>query len=246
MPIFRTRGAVHVFAHVPKCAGTSIEEHLAARFGPMGLMGTVPGFGVSLQHLTWVQIEAVLPPAWIAGSFAVVRHPLDRFVSGYNMRLVQATPPFPREVTITDFLDWAEARLPSHPTLLDNHLRPQTDFIGPDTNCFRFEDGLDAVIAYLDAVFGPQPGLPPLGHHDYRDRATEQLFDTVDHLPAGVVERVAQLYAGDFARFGYDTSPDRPVKLRILKPEHAVSARRKMWLAKTWVGQALARRGSAA
>lgn len=243
MPIFRVKGALHVFAHVPKCAGTTIEAHLAERFGPLGLIGTDTGLGVSLQHLTWDQVTAVLPETWIASSFAVVRHPLDRFVSGYNMRLSQAAPPFPREVTIADFLDWAEARLPAHPALLDNHLRPQVDFIGPETKLFRFEDGLAAVIADLDARFGPRPDLPPLGHHDYRDPETEMLFDVVDRLPDGVAERVAKLYAADYARFGYDRAPDRPVKLKVLKATHAKPLRRQAWRARARLGQAISGRG---
>jgi hypothetical protein len=241
MPIFRAGGEFHVFAHVPKCAGTTIEAHLAERFGLLGLIGTDTGLGVSLQHLTWAQVTAVLPETWIAGSFAVVRHPLDRFVSGYNMRLSEVRPPFPRETTITDFLDWAEARLPDYPGLLDNHLRPQVDFLGPGTRVFRFEDGLGGVIAGLDETFGARPDLSPLGRHDYRHPRTERLFEVVQTLPAGVADRVTRLYAADYARFDYDPSPERPVKLKVLKPEHVRSYRRTAWHVRSLVGRTISR-----
>lgn len=243
MPLFRANNELHYFAHVPKCAGTTIEAHLVNRFGPLGLFGTEKGFGVSLQHLTWAQVISVFPESWIDRSFAVVRHPLTRFVSAYNMRLSQANPPFPREVTITDFLDWAEVRLPDHPGLLDNHLRPQVDFMGHETRVFRLEEGLDAVVADLDRTFGPQPDLPPIGHHDFHDPETEKLLDVTDRLPAGVAERVARIYAVDYARFGYN-AVSVPVKLKVLKPELVNVIRRQTWRMRARLAQAIARRGA--
>jgi hypothetical protein len=232
MPVFCSNGELHVFAHIPKCAGTTVEEHLAARFGTLGLIGTSSRYQVSLQHLTWREIVVLFPEAWIAGSFAVVRHPLDRLVSTYNMRIAQATPPFPREISIADFLDWVERRLPVTPNLLDNHLRPQVDFIGPRTRLFRLEDGLDAVVAYLDECFGESSDLPPLSHHDFRNTDTEAMFDVSPTLPPGVAERVARLYAADFDAFGYDPDPNRTVRLKKLKPELARKWRRIAWRAR--------------
>ncbi|MBO6868000.1 MAG: sulfotransferase family 2 domain-containing protein [Thalassococcus sp.] len=229
MPIFQANNKLHFFAHVPKCAGTTIEAHLIERFGPLGMFGHSQGFNVSLQHLTWAQVTSVVPENWIASSFAVVRHPLTRFVSAYNMRLSQARPPFPREVTITDFLDWVEARLPTNPELLDNHFRPQVEFLGPKTRVFRLEDGLDAVIADLDQKFGSSPSLPPLGHFDFHVSETEGLFYSSEILPKRLIERVRILYAEDHLRFGYNPEPARSVTVKILKPTHARAYKRQAW-----------------
>jgi hypothetical protein len=145
------------------------------------------------------------------------------------MRIAQATPPFPREISITEFLDWVEWRLPLTPNLLDNHLRPQVDFIGPQTRLFRLEDGLDAVVAHLDELFGERCDLPPLGRHDFRNPDTDEMFDVSSSLPPGVAERIAMLYAADFDAFGYDPEPNRPVRLKTLKPELARNWRRIVW-----------------
>lgn len=243
MPIFRVNNELHCFAHVPKCAGTTIEAHLVNRFGPLGLLGTEKGFNVSLQHLTWAQVTSVVPEIWIDSSFAVVRHPLARFVSAYNMRLSQVHPPFPREISITDFLDWAEVRLHKHPALLDNHLRPQVDFMSQETRVFRLEEGLAAVIADLDRIFGARPDLPPLGHHDFHDPETEKLFDVTDRLPAGVAERVAQIYAVDYARFDYDPASVQ-VKLKVLKPGLVKPIKRQAWRMRARLTQAVTLRGA--
>lgn len=232
MPVFRVNGELHVFSHVPKCAGTTIEHHIAARFGTLGLIGRSNNSTVSLQHLTWREVVAIFPESWISGSFAVVRHPLDRLVSAYNMRISQEAPPFPREISLTDFLDWVERRLPTTPTLLDNHLRPQVDFIGPRTRIFHLEDGLEVVVAHLDKTFGSRSDLPPLGHHDFRDPEIENLFNTATTMPSGVVERVAHLYAEDFAAFGYPVEPDRPVSYKVFKPDLVRRWQRSAWRAR--------------
>lgn len=244
MPIFRVDNELHFFAHVPKCAGTTIEAHLVDRFGPLGLFGTDTEFHVSLQHLTWAEVISLVPENWIASSFAVVRHPLARFLSAYNMRLSQIRPPFPRETTITDFLDWVELRLPAHPELLDNHLRSQVEFIATSTRVFRLEDGIDAVIAHLDESFGPALDLAPLAHHDFRVPETEHLFDVTYDLPERVVKRVARLYAADLAHLGYDTEPARPVKVKVLKPEYAHPFKRHAWRIRQSLGHAIMRRGA--
>lgn len=237
MPIFQAENELHYFGHVPKCAGTSIEAHLVHRFGPLAFLGAGRGFDISPQHFTWAQVTSMVPQAWIKSSFAVVRHPLSRFISAYNMRLMQVDPTFPREVTISDFLDWVEPRLPRYPSLLDNHLRPQVDFVGPNTRIFKLEEGLEPVVNYLDRTFGWQHDIPGLGHIDFVDEAIEQLVDFTDHLPNGVEDRVSELFAVDFQRFGYQAST--PVRLRVLKPHLAQPMKRSLWKIRTKASQAL-------
>ncbi|WP_425074097.1 sulfotransferase family 2 domain-containing protein [Sagittula sp. S175] len=229
MPTFLANGGLHCFAHVPKCAGTTVEHHLAQRFGPLGMMGNHPLVPVSLQHLTWADLEAFCVPGQILSSFALVRHPLTRFVSTYNMRVAQVSPPFPRDVTLEDFADWVAARLPVSAMLLDNHLRPQVDFLGPDTRLFRLEDGLDPVIAWLDAQFGPCEAAAPLGHERHRPDETAALFDTVSEVPPRVLETVGRLYAADFERLGYDMATAPVQKVLRLKPGQARPVERTLW-----------------
>lgn len=232
MPVFRHQGALHYYAHIPKCAGSSIEEHLTARFGPLGLFGSHPLMPVSLQHLTWRDIEALFAPGQIASSFAVVRHPVSRFVSSFNMRLAQVDPPFPRELTLLDFAQWAAARLKHNPQILDNHLRPQIDFIGPETRLFRLEDGLDAVIADLDDRFGPQIDAANLGRERHRPDETAALFESEDAVPQSVIDILLRLYEADFDRLGYEPLPAPPQEILRLKPVHARPIRRHLWRAR--------------
>lgn len=68
MPIDDTRRLL--FVHVPKNAGTSIGERLAMR---------------ALGHRTWREYAADFPEEWATyRSFAVVRDPVERFLSNYR------------------------------------------------------------------------------------------------------------------------------------------------------------------
>ena len=48
------------------------------------------------------------------------------------------------------------------PWFLDNHYRPQIEFLGAPVRVFRFEDGLDAVFDFVSAEMGiPCPAIIP-------------------------------------------------------------------------------------
>lgn len=113
MPILRKDGRKIYFAHVPKCAGSSLYNLLMAEGwymsnfgrpqGPLGTTGTAKmirdEFGItdlqkegdyskvvsSVQHVT-----ADIWGGWgpFDSSFALVRHPLARFKSAYSYRYV--------------------------------------------------------------------------------------------------------------------------------------------------------------
>lgn len=229
MPLFRAdNGSLHVFVHIPKCGGTTIEEFLIQRFGQIGLIGKVGA--ATLQHMTWDELSKVLPINFFDSSFGVVRHPVSRFISAYNMRITQVRPPFPREVTLDDFLTWVEARLKKNPSLLDNHVRPQTDFLGNETKVFLFEDGLEKVVEYLAIEFGTSARNFELGHHHHRPASTAGMF-----VPAKVtqkqINRISRLYIGDLKAFGYESNPplqDFPY-VKCLRSSESKKIRRVLW-----------------
>ena len=223
MPIFRIGGELHFYAHVPKCGGTSIEAYLTERFGPLGFLET-GRFRIPLE-MRWnrtsgdhVPVEALyrlIPPDWLASSFAMVRHPVRRLISAFF---------FARDIThklpiSTDFNTWALdalSRVPHDPYLLEGHLRPQTALVPMDARIFRLEDGLDGIVAYLDGLAGNTDGPRQIAP---KNVGTWRGNDADPVLTDKVLALVAQVYAEDFARFGYDapatakvaqTLPDLP------------------------------------
>ena len=165
MPIVRIGGELHFFAHVPKCAGTSVEQYLEARFGPLAFVNRQflsdpeprRWSKSSPQHIPLDAFRKLVPAAWIASSFAVVRHPVTRLVSAFTFQ-ANVEGLVPEDWTIDGFFDDWLRRGESEPFLYDGHLRPQSDLVPEKAAIFRLEDGLDGLITHLDGLAGNASG----------------------------------------------------------------------------------------
>jgi Sulfotransferase family len=212
MPIFRINDQLHYFAHVPKCGGTSVESYLAERFGPLALRDLErfqlpPGkrwSQTSPQHIPAQVLHQFIPKDWLASSFAIVRHPVRRAISSF----LYARDKNRHIPLATDFDTWfAEAAvwIPQELYRLDGHFASQSSFVPESARIFRLEDGLEQVVAYLDQLAGTDDGprsVPTLNVGRWRAEATPP--------PPGAksLALIQQVYAEDFARFGYATVPD--------------------------------------
>lgn len=84
MPLYRHKGSLIYFAHVPKCGGTSIEDYLSRRFGPAAFLDRrflrrrAPWTRTSPQHVTAADFSRLVPPSFVDVNFAVVRHPAEK------------------------------------------------------------------------------------------------------------------------------------------------------------------------
>ena len=192
-----------VFIHIPKAAGTAINDALYGRF-----MGHVRASDVERWGSSAVK---ALP------RFAVARNPWDRLVSAYRFvkrgggvggrhagRVLQA-----EQYRIPEFESFGrfvtEWLVDRDPRKLDLAFRPQWPFVCNDggevavDHLGRFED-LDATYAFLRRTvptIGPiresnRSGAPV----DYRRFYTQELVDIV-----------ASIYAEDVTKFDYSFEP---------------------------------------
>ena len=131
MPIFNhpTKGRV-LFIHIPKTAGSSINEWL--RNAGYKLDKLVSWSGWDHQHApkkiydTWGSFDY---------KFAIVRHPLDRFVSALGFRTIHQKD---ADKIASDLIkQYKNDKLPAQ---WGNHLQPQIDFVDDDTQVFKFEE----------------------------------------------------------------------------------------------------------
>lgn len=220
MPLFRYQGALHYFAHVPKCGGTSVEQYLSLRFGPLGFanlgLGPVPWpldwLKSTPQHAAWADFARVFPADWVKSSFAVVRHPLARLVSAYNMRV--GGHEIPSGLSIEAFAETYLQTRSSDPFRYDNHLRAQTEFVPPSSIVFRLEDGLAAVQKHIDENFGPWSDGETIGHVTHAAQSAAKFEKTTEVSPR-LKHLVDELYASDFEAFGYATEPAKPVQILL-------------------------------
>ncbi|MBF9034963.1 sulfotransferase family 2 domain-containing protein [Rhodobacterales bacterium HKCCE2091] len=221
MPYFVHDGQLIYFCHVPKTGGSSIERWLESCYGEIEFLDDDwtnrwkrggwlrDRIGSSRQHMTWDKAQDHLPrlPDHV---FAVVRAPRTRLESEYRFQLRHRRKR--RAVAGLGFSRWLRVMYAAHrfyPGVLDNHVRPQVSFIPDDAKVFRFEDGLDCVVEWVARIAPSSGGTVPLPGPDPKSsrEAIPRLAED-DAL-------IAELYAEDFARFGYDASAKGPFSIGI-------------------------------
>ena len=222
MPLFRANGQICYFAHVPKCAGQTVEAHLRARFGPLALIdnryhSVRPLHRVmrcSPQHLAVEHLGRLVPLEWIEHSFAVVRHPIDRFVSAYNY-VVANSENISATMGPEEWFDRSQRLAKYEPFHNDNHLRPADDLVPEGAAAFKLEEGLGQVGDWLDRTFGPSDKVSGFGHRNHSAKETTEIREG-DGLSDAFAARLFDYYARDFDRFGYERTI--PGHIKLLKP----------------------------
>lgn len=206
MPFVRYRDRNILFVHIPRTGGTTV-EHWLRELGPLRLFSySLPAFSrVTPQHLRSNDIEELFGAGFFDYAFTLVRNPFERIASEYRLRCALASESVwkgtPR------FSTWLENALEGYRKAafhLDNHLRPQWEFVSEQLNVLRYEDGLAAALKQVaDDIGAPAPVSLP------RKLATGETgpavrFDVAD------IERVLATYGADFDRFGYAKTASAP------------------------------------
>jgi len=128
-----------LFIHIPKNAGTSIERDLFPSFDFKGayskdaLYGFDAELGLNLQHATLAQLlgKHLITEHQLQGytSFAVVRNPFTRAISGYKWLLKDLKTEGTFEEFLTQSGAFSEGRLSEAPHYVADHFLTQSDFI---------------------------------------------------------------------------------------------------------------------
>lgn len=215
MPVFRKDGKNILFVHVPKTGGSSIDTVFRAGGYEMHFVDGQVGQGTinhlrrcTPQHMHGAMLRQTFKLNRFDLIFMIVRDPIARFRSEYlwRNRTKKHIP-----VHAAAVQQWAQksfAKFDTDSYTYDNHLRPQADFLVPGARVYRFEDGMDSIVADLIASHGLDltPEVPRL-----REGTTNTGVSSRDVMLSPETEkRIKQFYRRDYEEFGYPDGPRMP------------------------------------
>ena len=209
MPMFRAGSKVMYFAHVPKCAGSSMVSYLQERFGALAFhddsFSWVPELErwsrTSPQHINVAALNRMFPEEFFDFSFAVVRHPVSRLVSAYHFQL-EVEERITRGTSFGDWLKSLKSQQTNNPYMLDNHTRPMDEIVPENAKVFYLEDGFDNFISWLDQITGNTDG--PRVMASVNERGANGISKSQKIVPTQQeINLISKIYARDFVRFGY-------------------------------------------
>jgi hypothetical protein len=204
VPLYKFPSHTILFIHIPKAGGSTIDEYLhnhlkapRALFNSSNEKRRALKLPCSPQHFHADALRFLIGGRYPDWSFAVVRDPLQRIISEYCFihRRLNDTPE-----QLPNILDWFRQKRTDYEKnqyILDNHFRPQHEFLLENTEVFHFEKGLESILR----VLAERLGLPldePLSQL-HRNKSPKLPVTTTDEF----VAEVRDFYRADYERFGY-------------------------------------------
>lgn len=189
-----------LYIHVPKTGGGTVTRWMAS-VGTVHFqtVGTPPALRCTPQHLRTSDFRGLFGPGYFTHTVMTVRNPFDRIASEYRMRAaIGGAGFFASWPTFSLWLENTLASAAKQPFHLDNHLRPQWEFLGTGVEVMRYEDGLPAIIARMAQRLQVQAPDRVERVHETASLGIDVEWDRVDRL------RVVEFFRRDFTEFGYD------------------------------------------
>lgn len=204
MPLFSDEKNSFLFIHVPKTGGASV-EHFFRGFFSISLFSTnlhknnTP-FRCSPQHFHAEILTEILSEKFFNNSFAVVRHPTARLVSEYKYRMNERVSNGRSILSFSDFFEKCVDDFLRNPYVLDNHIRPQSDFILNNTRVYKFEEGLQSAVENELALLCKKVPVINLPHvNNAKNKSFINNFDITE----ADKDKIYEFYKDDFSNFGY-------------------------------------------
>ena len=206
VPVFTQRNRSVLFVHVPKAAGSTLERLFTRSGWDMSLRETrkthpavMPLRRCSPQHYHAALLQELFVTERFDAVFTVTREPVSRFRSEYLMR--NHLDPRTDAAAVDAWASRVLARREVDPYALDNHLRPQHEFVLPGSRVYRLEDELESAVADLNERFdlGLASAIPQALSSVKRAGVSSSAIELSDDLQA----TLRRVYAEDFATLGY-------------------------------------------
>lgn len=210
MPVVKGVKKLCHFAHIPKCAGRSVEKYCESAGLKIGFLDVgyianpalQPWNLSSPQHIDGRSLARLFPADFFDFGFAVVRHPASRFISAFKYNsLVGRKHLLGRDVNHFVENDLRTAAYTSG--VLDNHFLPQCQFLMPDLDyeVFKLELGLSRVKLFIDHRFSLS-GHVEMGHENQGRKQCDGT-DLAINLSSSSMKIIEDVYDDDYRKFDY-------------------------------------------
>ncbi len=199
MPLLRVNQKNVLFIHIPKTGGASVERYLR-QHGKLGFFlsdSKQQFYRCTPQHFDTEMLAPLFPNSLIDYRFAFVRHPLDRLVSEYKMRVGGR---YKDGKSIPSFEEWfgrVRKRFAEDSRIFDNHINQQIHFVNKFTKVFKFEDGIINNLKQVQSDLGVSFDFSKNFH------AQKPYEGVVVEVSTQSIALICDIYASDFEKFGY-------------------------------------------
>ncbi len=182
-----------LYIHIPKTAGTSLKNSLRKDVELIFNVEHMKDFPCPPQHFHFDLLKQLGFTQLCQRHFTITRHPIDRFISEFSYRK-KIDAKF-RYINLTTFFIFCKTVYPKHRYLLANHIRPQSDFVGENTEVFKLEDGLESVLCKFKSLFEENaPRMPR------KNTSNSNLIE----IDAKTFMEIREFYNEDFKKFKYE------------------------------------------
>ena len=198
MPIYKKNGKAVLFVHIPKSAGTTVDHVFLSNGWQVtfqdggGRADTIlRHLKCSFQHFHATLLTQMINPNSFDAVFTILRDPISRLQSEYRWRMEHGSGPQ------MEFNAWVTRMFRAYYRnrfVLDNHIRPQRQFILPGAQITALENGLEHTISGLSAQLGEQLHFDPNSRRNTSKRGVGEIPTSA--MTAWLIRRV---YARDFA-----------------------------------------------
>lgn len=193
MPILKDRNGEQVlYLHIPKTAGTSLKSHLKNSVSIVFDGEFQKGLPCPPQHFHLELLVKLRVTQICSSKFAIVRHPIDRFVSEYTYRK-KVDNKF-KYFNFSTFVIFCKYVYAKNPYLLANHIRLQSDFLDENTKIFKLEDGITSIFEAYPSFFN-KSNLEPNRKNVSASKSVE--------IDEAIFEELKSFYQKDFIKLGY-------------------------------------------
>lgn len=188
------------FYHIPKCAGSSIEEAFGMRsvenlFLQQYNVVRYNGVGFSLQHLTPAAISKLYPEFADFESFVITRNPYEKCVSSYCWLMQDLEKRRFFRFREKAFLRWVH----EFASRFDiDHTLPQSSWVDGVPNRYDINDYDSAFSAISDRI-----GRPVIAEYRHAKTNTLNTKKLTQGLSSKTLEAIYLLYEEDFDKLKY-------------------------------------------